>query len=767
MKRLNFILVFIILCTHISAQRVAGIIMNTQDEPIEFVNISVFNLLDSTFYTGTISDVNGEFTIPIIDFKTTFIQVSSLGYETVRISPQENLSIILKSSSIWVDEVVITGEIPKSRLRDNTLVVPIDKTVLSKLGTANDLLKYLPAVYVRNEQIEVLGKGAAKIYINNIEVKEFSELGNLASSDIKSIEVITNPGVRYNAEDKAVIRINTFRKAGEGLGLDFRSSYWQSRLENFKEQLNMNYRKDDLNIFGSVIYDDQEFLQHSTISQIIPADTLWEYQNRLRAGFNQKKITLIAGSNYAINANHDIGVKYTLTLIPHERQRFTNESTQYADHVIYDHLDNVDDRKTKNKPQHRLNTYYIGTFGKLSSSLNLDFYTNSLDHKMKMFEVSENYKDQEVNSNNHISNQMFMGKLVFSYPLLGGNFSVGGDYTNTSRDDEYYTRENIIPASETYFKEFNYGAFAEYAHNTAFGMLTAGIRYEKVRNKYSDKGEQKQVDNFSHWFPSLSLSKQINSVGLQLSYSSRIIRPSYMQLSNNRLFLNRYTTQIGDPFLKSTVIHDLTLSSSWRFLSLMASYKHQKDGIISWTSQVKEDPKSSIISFRNINKSPNLMVFLSASQPIGLWTPFVNVGFSKQWVKLINNNEVKRFNKPVELASLNNVFTVKPNTLFTVDMNFQGKGNMQNSYRSKNSFTVSTSVIQSFLNNKLRVELKGYDLFNGTRTGYIGYGDQMVMRQNDFYDTRKAELTVRYSFNTTRSKYRGVSVGEGEINRLK
>ena len=211
MKRLNFILVFIILCTHISAQRVAGIIMNTQDEPIEFVNISVFNLLDSTFYTGTISDVNGEFTIPIIDFKTTFIQVSSLGYETVRISPQENLSIILKSSSIWVDEVVITGEIPKSRLRDNTLVVPIDKTVLSKLGTANDLLKYLPAVYVRNEQIEVLGKGAAKIYINNIEVKEFSELGNLASSDIKSIEVITNPGVRYNAEDKAVIRINTFR----------------------------------------------------------------------------------------------------------------------------------------------------------------------------------------------------------------------------------------------------------------------------------------------------------------------------------------------------------------------------------------------------------------------------------------------------------------------------------------------------------------------------------------------------------------------------
>lgn len=161
------------------------------------------------------------------------------------------------------------------------------------------------------------------------------------------------------------------------------------------------------------------------------------------------------------------------------------------------------------------------------------------------------------------------------------------------------------------------------------------------------------------------------------------------------------------------------------------------------------------------------MVFLSASQPIGLWTPFVNVGFSKQWVKLINNNEVKRFNKPVELASLNNVFTVKQNTLFTLDMNFQGKGNMQNSYRSKNSFTVSASVIQSFLNNKLRVELKGYDLLNGTRTGYIGYGDQMVMHQNDFYDTRKVELTVRYSLNTTRSKYRGVSVGEGEINRLR
>lgn len=120
-----------------------------------------------------------------------------------------NQHIELKPETTELGELVVNGNMPRIRVRDDALVTTVENTVLSKAGTADDLLKRLPAVTGDNGEYEIFGKGAAKIYINNREMRDPSELGRISSADIREVEIVYNPGARYDASVKAIIRIHT------------------------------------------------------------------------------------------------------------------------------------------------------------------------------------------------------------------------------------------------------------------------------------------------------------------------------------------------------------------------------------------------------------------------------------------------------------------------------------------------------------------------------------------------------------------------------
>ena len=100
----------------------------------------------------------------------------------------------------------------------------------------------------------MFGKGEPLIYINNRLVRDNSELERLSSKDISKVELIQNPGAEYDATVKAVLKIRTVRHAGEGLGVNVRSNVSQSHKTSNTDQLNLNYRKNGLDLFGMVNY---------------------------------------------------------------------------------------------------------------------------------------------------------------------------------------------------------------------------------------------------------------------------------------------------------------------------------------------------------------------------------------------------------------------------------------------------------------------------------------------------------------------------------
>lgn len=763
---ISFIYLLGTLCS-VNAQ-IKGKVLNTNNQPIEFVNIALYSLPDSSLITGTVTDATGNFLLETSKTQNSFLQVSFIGYKTVRVAARPEQTIVLQPETIMINEVIVKGSLPKIRLKNDALVATIQNSVLSKAGTANDVLKRLPSLTGDNGKFTVFGKGEAKIYINNREMRDVSELDNLSSADIKDVEIVNNPGARYDATVKAVIRIHTVRKAGDGFSFDARSSYWQSKSTNLKEQLNINYRKNGLDIFGTISYDQNHWIQQSDITQKVHVDTIWGQSNTLQSHLYTKTLTGITGINYEISPKHYTGIKYTLSAFPQNKMHTTTISSVFANDTFYDKWESDENKTSRNQPSHRLNAYYNGKFGKLKIDFNTDFYTASESSKSLVTEKSQEFDDRAITAENNVHNRLFASKLVFSYPIWNGQLSFGNQFTDTYRKDEYSNKEQIVPSSDTQIKESNNAFFVEYMRATPIGQIGAGLRYEDVHFNYFIEGKKsdEQSRKYGQWFPSLSFSTLVKNVAVQLSYTAKTQRPSYWQLSSNVFYLNRFSMQQGNPFLKPATVHDITLISAWKYIQLITSYKQEHNAILHWTEQLGGNPKVSLIRFRNFDKLPSLSVFLMASPRFGIWQPQASLGYMKQWLTITSVNKPVNLNRPLVSASLNNSISLPNKFLLTCDMSWIGKGDTRNIYIAANQFITNIGVQKSFLNDQLNISLKGHDIFNGRNERLRLYNARMDLFQDNIVDSRKIELTVRYKFNTAKSKYKGSAAGESEIKRF-
>jgi hypothetical protein len=765
------ILFSLVLCGLISPlfAQIKGVVSDSESNPIEFANVAVYSLPDSTLIAGTTTDETGYFLLEETSSSNKLLRVSFIGYETQTLPAQPEHEIILKSDATMLNEVVVNGDIPRIRLRDDAVVATVENTVLSKAGTANDVLKRLPAITGDDGDFSIFGKGKAKIYVNNRELRDPSELDLIASSDIREVEIIHNPGACYDASVKAIIRIHTIKKVGDGFSFDVRSTSLINKHTDLREQLNMNYRYKGLDIFATAKYERYNYVQNSVLTQKAFVDTLWTQTNSLDVEGIADPLTIIGGINYEINPNHYVGVKHTMSLSPgRNEESIITKSDVYANNEFFDRWVSVNNVKSDSEPKHRLNAYYNGTIGNLKIDFNSDFYRSSQFSEINITESSQEFDDRIVKSSNRIENRLFATRLVLSYPLFGGNFSAGNEYTRTHRNDDYMTDIDVIPSSNTSIHDQNNSFFAEYSRNTPIGKLSAGIRYEDVNFDYfnGDIKIDDQSRKYNSWFPNFSYSNAFGDVQMQLSYNVKTVRPSYWQLGSNTLYGNRFTLQRGNPFLRPSTVRDASLMTSWRFLQFMLSYKQEKDAIIHWAEQHADNPAVAILSNKNIDKLPSMTAFITASPKFGIWSPIASVGLIKQWFSVTSNDINVNLNKPMMIASLNNSFTLPKGFLVTLDANYQGIGSTQNVELTKDKYVVNLGVTKSFLNDKLSVTLKGHDIFHGEKTGITAYNNKLHISQDNIWDTREFEITVRYKFNTNGSRYKGTGAGQNEFNRL-
>ena len=518
--------------TPMMAQNITGKVMNTKGEPLAFANVVLLNRTDSAFVKGAVSGEDGSFAIDS-SCNGGIIKVTSVGYKTIcKDCTGENMGIIkMEEDSKMLGEVVVKSSLPKTILKNGGMTTTVVGSVLEKAGTMENLLDRIPNVSAQNGSIKVFGRGEPVIYINGRQMRDKSELDRLHSDNIKSVEVITNPGARYAASTKAVIRITTKKIQGEGFGFDAKTTGEYDEKKNFGGfgQLNMNYRKNGLELgayaFGARQYqpDNKDFQQKTYL------DKTWNQKSEIRQVGIIEAMNFRLDASYQLDANNSIGANFGFLRNPKQTWNGDMSSSILQNEELSENSDSHADFFWQ-KNNLSSNIYYVGKIGKLCIDFNTDWlwskeYQNDVT-KEQYQEVGMNAQSQTAHSLTNKDYHLLASKLVLSYPLLGGDLSLGGEYSNTHRSSKYQVvPTNLVADDDSRITESMTSSFLTYSKDFGNLSLEAGMRYEYIDFNYYEYGKYVpgQSKSYGNWFPSLSLSMPVGKVQMQLSYAADII----------------------------------------------------------------------------------------------------------------------------------------------------------------------------------------------------------------------------------------------------
>ena len=759
--------------TPMMAQDIKGKIVDEKGEPLAFANVVLLNRQDSAFVKGVVSGEDGHFAIDSA-CNNGIIKVTSVGYKTAwKDCTGENAGVIkMVANSKVLGEVVVKSSLPKTILKNGGMTTTVAGSVLEKAGTMEHLLDRIPNVSAQNGNINVFGRGEPIIYINGRQMRDRSELDRLSSDNIKSVEVIANPGARYAASTKAVIRITTKKIRGDGFGFDATTegSYDEKKNAGGYARLNLYYRRNGLELGAYAYGSKQSSPDEKDLQQMTYLDKTWNQQDKTR--WKNKTATFSSRLNvsYQFDDNNSLGANISFLRNPKLKTDGKTECSVLRNEVLTETNTSIRSEFGQNS-NWSSNIYYVGKIGKLGIDFNTDWFWSKGNNKNNIDEhyqeVNSEIQNQLVSSTTSKYNRLIASKIVLSYPLLGGDLSVGGEYSFTNRNTNYAIIPNTLADNVIdRIKEGMASAFVTY--NRDFGKLNmeAGLRYENVDFKYYDDGKYmaEQSKTYGEWFPSLSLSMPIGNVQMQLSYAADINRPNYWVLRSGVQYSNHYTYETGNPFLVSEISRNTSYDLAYKWLTFNLTYEHVSDPIYQTVEMYKDNAAIGLMRMINGKSYNNVTSTLNLQPTFGIWHPMLSAMVEKQWFEL-ETRDGRYLNKPVAMFRFNNTFDTKW-AMFSVMMTYITKGYEENHYIYKPMFNTDLSIYKGFMKDCLTLQLYVSDVFGTNDSHIIGKYGKLKETIFDEFSTSKISLTVRYKFNTTRSKYKGTGAGDSQKNRM-
>lgn len=757
-------------CIQKERHKVMGRVTDMNGMPLEFANITLLNPSDSTYINGGVSNPNGNFTIPC-SRDEVLAKVSFVGYETQykTVGVGHMGTIRLKGDAIALKEVKIVGNVPQYRMMTGGMEIAVQNTLMSKAGTADDVLSLLPRVQGENGQFTVFAKGTPEIYINNRKVTDTSELKQLKSTEIKNVEVITAPGAQYSAQTAAVIRIRTIKPQGDGLSVEAYSQVKRNNKWQTFDNLSLKYRKGGLELFGYLGFRNEHWEEdnHLDVSLLLNNNKLNFISDALISNWtttlNEK-----AGFNYDFNDKHSLGGYY-------EDNHYISGTLNCPTVELYSRngigLGKVTGLWSAFYPQNTtrdLNLYYLGQAGRLNIDFNGTYTQNKSEMQDNHQEQSEELGNQDVHTRNNRKNSLVAGKLILSYPLWKGNVSAGSEFTATNSLGIYTNSLPSIQPSDDRIKESNLAGFVSYDATAGEWFFGAGVRYEHVVSDYESFGvwQEELSRRYHNWFPTAHVGWQKGEGSVQLSYKKTTERPSYRDLDSNVQYDNRFLLEGGNPYLRPQYENRLSLQASWKWLNMEAGYNLIKDQIARYSLQYNQE-ETVIHRPVNFSKKTNGYAYASvvASPVFGIYRPTLELGFQQQSFHPEVMDSRENRHKPGYSVSLRQRLVFKNGLnimlygyyLTSMDMDF---------YRVARDTYFNLQVQQSFLHKSLTVTLYANDIFDQRRERLVAYYPIDTTIKDANTHNQCIGLRMNYQFNSTRSKYKGTGAGNAEKNRL-
>lgn len=750
-------------------REVSGTILTEHRSPFQFVNVALY--ADSAFVAGSISDADGRFSIPTESQSPLTAKISFIGYDnlSIPVPPSGHLGeISLTPAAITLRDVEVKASRPAVTLKGNALVTSVEGTRLSVAGTARDVLARIPMVIDNDGALEVFGKGSPVIYINGRKVNDLQDLEQLNSLDIKSVEVITNPGAAYAADVKSVIRIRTKPPKGDGVSATVRADNGFQHYFRTGNSLDLKYRTRGLELFANYGWW-KGHNRFNRLNDMTTATALATYNQSVstigKESYND--MTAKLGFSFMFNNSHSIGAFYqnsrnihhTVGAIP---------SQVWLNGTLLDQSDSDVDSQSSALPRHYANIYYNGSAGQL----NIDFNADYLWYKNRELTLNDERSslsaDRRVITSSTSRNRMFAEKLTLSYPLWYGQIEAGEEYTDTRATNLFSANIPEVDNADNRVDESNIAAFIQIGQQLGRFNIGLGLRYERVRFDYYEMGQLRddQSKTYNNLFPSLNVATLIGSVRMALSYSGKTVRPGYAQLDGAVSYINRLTYETGNPFLKPTKMQSVEYMAQWRQFFAQASYTYFTDGVYHTTEPFGPEGDAVIIRTANLPHRRYFQAFAGAQFKLGAWQPSVNAGVMKQWLTLPVAGQSMKMNTPGFIFQWQNAIKLPFDFWLNVDAQLMTRAWDNNMRISNTPWHLNAKIYKPLLHNALSITIEAKDIFGSANRDALMYSDAVQIAQKNFSPGRSLMLTLQYRVNTTRDRYRGTGAGAPEKSRL-
>ncbi|MFT5246665.1 MAG: iron complex outermembrane receptor protein [Litorivivens sp.] len=803
-----FASIFILLSLGASAQMgtISGELKDSESASMPFANVALYQAADSTLLKVEVSQENGKFTLVDIAAGNYFVVASFMGMEDVRkdginLTAGADLdlgTLRLGLSAVALDAATVSVKRPLVEVKPDRTVFNVEGTVNNTGDDAFNLMRKAPGVTVdNNENINVLGRAGVMVYVDGKRLPLSGQdlasyLKNLPSDQIDRIDIITNPGAKYDAEGNAgIIDIRLKKDKSQGANGTIRVTGTQGRKQRGNANLTGNYRGKKVNVFGTLGAAKGEGFNDIRF-QNWQNDLYLEETNLI--GNTWENMNYRLGSDFYIGKNHIIGflasgMTSTGQNTVENRISISPAATQLIDSILVaNSVADID----RNNQAYNLNYRYDDRDN--SRSLNIDLDYGSYDMKSfrtlpnQYFDAGEENVLTEVNNwfDTPSDIDIYTGKLDFENKLFGGKIGTGLKYSQVISDNTFIVydqvegtqTQNDTLSNKFKYDEKVYAAYTEYSRN--FGKkigIQAGVRAEltdavgDLQAFLPSLAEPPVELNYLEWFPTVGLTYSINPMNvIALNFGRRINRPDYNVLNPFNVQLSQISYEKGNARLQPEIVNNAELgyTLAYRF-NFKLAYSRTDDQITRLIGPDDTDPRASFISWDNL--ATQTIWSFNASLPFQLnekWSAYVNLSGSH-----LDNQADYGDNGSVDIQA----WTYNLYAQSTIDLPagfkgevsgwFSGPGVWGGVFLYEESWSLNAGVSKTFFDDRLSTKLTVNDIFY--ESGWSGVSEFNGLRGEGqgAWDSRFVSLSVGYNFGNQNVKSRKRETGlEKEAGRV-
>lgn len=802
----------VLLIAGISAQTVSGVVKDEAGAPVKGATVSLLRAKDSSIVKIAVTADKGDYQFANIAAGNYRINASYTGLQTSFSAPitvgaaetkVPDLQLVKLTANLG--NVTVTARKPMIEVKADKMIVNVESTINAIGSDALELLRKSPGVSVdKDDNLGLAGKTGVQVYIDGrpspLTGQDLANyLKSLQSSQIESIELITNPSARYEAAGNAGI-INIKLKKNKSLGMNGSANAGWSigTYAKYNAGLSLNYRDKKVNLFGNYSFNTGWNEQNLSLNRSV-ADSLFNQKSLIRV--ESPSHNMKVGMDYNIDKKSILGVMVNGSFTNFDAHTNSSTPIAYAPTGVVNRtlVANNSSSGVRNNLNENINYTFTNTNGNV--------FAANADHgnyHITGDQLQPNYYFSP--SNTLISSVIYQMmtpadveinsvKADWDKNLKKGKISFGGKSSYVTTDNDFQ-RYDVFASSKVLdrdrsnrfrYKENINAAYMSFMRPFKTIMIQAGLRMENTNIEGRSTGlknvsgtyvpsDSSFTRHYTDLFPSASISFTKNPMNQwTLSYSRRIDRPGYQDLNPFENKLDEYTSQKGNINLRPQYTNSFSVTNvlKGRLVSTL-SYSHVSDLFTMLVDTA--DRSKAFITKQNLATQD--IVNLSMSYPFqkGNYSLFssLNTNYSKYkadygagrkvdidafGLNLVLQNSLK-FAKvwAAELTAFYNAPTVYMG-------NFEGKS----------IYSISTGISKQVMQGRGSIKLAVSDIFNTLKfRGTINFSGQHTELQQQG-ETRQFRLNFNYRFgnngvkasrqraNSTEEENKRVGGGSGGI----